>query len=200
MTKEEREEQRKTPYLDAYKKYIQDKNIVFDVPGHHQGKIKTDFDKIFTHIVYKNDVNCPRGMDNYMHPTGVIKEAQDLFAKACHADYAKFLLNGSTSGNLVMFLSALKANDKVLLPRNVHKSAINGLILSGAVPVFILPHIDNDTEVANQPTLKERKKAIDENEDIKAIFVINPTYFGATCDLKKLVEYAHKKNIIVLVD
>ncbi len=200
MKKEEKELQRKTPYIDAYKKYIQDKNIVFDVPGHHQGKIRTDFDKLFNHEVYKKDVNCPRGMDNYMHPTGAIKEAQDLFAKACNADYAKFLLNGSTSGNLIMLLSALKANEKVLLPRNVHKSVINGLILSGAIPIFILPHIDSETEVANQPTLKEWKEAIDNNPDIKAIFVINPTYFGATCDLKKLVEYAHKKNIVVLVD
>ena len=200
MKKEEKEEQRRTPYIDAYLKYIQDKNIVFDVPGHHQGKIRTDFDKLFSHQVYKNDVNCPRGMDNYLHPTGAIKEAQDLFAKACHADYAKFLLNGSTSGNLVMLLSALKANEKILLPRNVHKSVINGLILSGAIPIFILPNIDTQTEVANQPTLKEWKEAIDKNPDIKAIFVINPTYFGATCDLKRLVEYAHKKNIIVLVD
>ena len=158
MKKEEKELQRKTPYIDAYKKYIQDKNIVFDVPGHHQGKIRTDFDKLFNHEVYKKDVNCPRGMDNYMHPTGAIKEAQDLFAKACNADYAKFLLNGSTSGNLIMLLSALKANEKVLLPRNVHKSVINGLILSGAIPIFILPHIDSETEVANQQTLKEWKE------------------------------------------
>ena len=161
-------EQKKTPYLKAYEKYLKEHTAAFDVPGHHQGNIRTDFDKIFTHIVYKNDVNCPRGMDNIMHPTGAIKEAQELFAKACGADYCKFLINGSTSGNLIMFLSALQANDKVILPRNVHKSVINGLILSGA--------------------------------DAKAIFIINPTYFGATCDLKKIVSYAHLHNKIVLVD
>ena len=196
----DKEEQKKTPYLKAYEKYLKEHTSVFDVPGHHQGNIRTDFDKIFTHIVYKNDVNCPRGMDNLLHPTGAIKEAQDLFAKACGADYCKFLVNGSTSGNLIMFLSALQANDKVILPRNVHKSVINGLILSGAVPVFIMPELDKKTEIVNQVSFKQWKKAIDENPDAKAIFIINPTYFGATCDLKKIVNYAHLKNIIVLVD
>ena len=82
-------EQKKTPYLKAYEKYLKEHTAAFDVPGHHQGNIRTDFDKIFTHIVYKNDVNCPRGMDNIMHPTGAIKEAQELFAKACGADYCR---------------------------------------------------------------------------------------------------------------
>ena len=196
----DRDEQKKTPYLKAYAKYLKEHTTVFDVPGHHQGHIKTDFDKIFTHIVYQNDVNCPRGMDNIAHPTGVIKEAQDLFAKACGADYCKFLINGSTSGNLIMFLSALQANDKVILPRNCHKSVINGLILSGAVPIFIMPEIDKRTEIVNQISFDEWKKAIDENPDAKAIFIINPTYFGATCDLKRIVEYAHLHDKIVLVD
>ena len=200
MIKIDKEEQRKTPYLTAYRKYLKGNNTEFDVPGHHQGGIRTDFDKIFTHIVYKNDINCPRGMDNILHPTGCIKEAQDLFAKACHADYAKFLVNGSTSGNLIMLMSCLRAHDKVILPRNIHKSVINGLILSGAIPIFLMPELDKETEIVNQITFKEWKKAIDDNLDAKAIFIINPTYFGATCNLKRVVEYAHLKNMIVLVD
>ena len=200
MIKIDKTEQKETPYLKAYKKYLKGDNVEFDVPGHHQGGIRTDFDKIFTHIVYKNDVNCPRGMDNIMHPTGCIKEAQELFAKACRADYCKFLVNGSTSGNLVMLMSSLKAHDKIILPRNVHKSVINGLILSGAIPIFVMPEIDPQTEVATQVSFKERKKIIDNNKDAKAVFIINPTYFGATCDLKKITNYAHQFNMIVLVD
>lgn len=200
MNEKEKNEQRQTPYLDAYQKYLNEHTTVFDVPGHHQGKIRTDFDKIFSHSVYKNDVNAPRGMDNLMHPTGCIKEAQDLFAKACRVDHAKFLVNGSTSGNLIMILSAVRAKEKIIMPRNVHKSAINGLILSGAIPVFIMPEIDKATEIVNQPTFKQWKEAIDQNPDAKAIFIINPTYFGATCDLKKVVRYAHLHNMAVLVD
>ena len=99
-----------------------------------------------------------------------------------------------------MLMSTLKAYQKILLPRNVHKSVINGLILSGAVPVFLMPEIDEETEIVNQPTYKDWKKAIDQNPDARAIFVINPTYFGATGDLKRIVSYAHSKGIVVLCD
>src|SRR5574344_1694967 len=94
--------QDKTPYIDAYLKYLHEKNTAFDVPGHHQGKIKTDLDRIFGHKLYASDVNAPRGMDNLAHPKGAIKEAEELWAKACGAKEAKFLVNGSTSGNLIM--------------------------------------------------------------------------------------------------
>ncbi len=193
-------EQKRTPYIDAYKKYLKDVKTVFDVPGHHLGNIKTDFDKIFPHEVYKHDINCPRGLDNLLHPSGVIKEAEELFAKACGAKKARFLVNGSTSGILIMMMATLKAHQKVILPRNVHKSVINGLILSGAVPVFIMPELDTQTEIVNQISFEEWKKAIDENPDARAIFIINPTYFGAVCDLKKIADYAHSKNMVVLCD
>ena len=139
-------------------------------------------------------------MDNLLHPHECIKEAQELYALATNAQYAKFLVNGSTSGILVMLLSVLKAHDKIILPRNVHKSVINGLILSGAFPIFVMPEIDKETEIVNQISFEKWKETIDNNLDAKAIFIINPTYFGATADLKKIVEYAHEKNIIVLVD
>lgn len=200
MRKYDLEEQKKTPYLDAYKKYLALKTTAFDVPGHHQGKIRTDFNKVFGPTIYRSDVNAPRGMDNLCHPTGVIKEAQELFAKACGATYAKFLINGSSEGNLIMLMAALKAKDKILMPRNVHKSVINGLVLSGAIPIFVMPEIDNNTEIVNQISYKTRKDAIDKNPDAKAIFIINPTYYGATCNIKKIVDYAHSKNMIVLVD
>jgi len=199
MEKIDKKEQEQTPYIEAFKNYLKEKNIPFDLPG-HEGSIRTELDSIIGHKIYETDLNSPLGMDNIMHPTGPIKDAEDLFAKACHAKTCKFLVNGSTSGNLIMLMSALQANDKILLPRNVHKSVINGLILSGAVPVFIMPEIDKNTEIALQPTFETWKKAIDDNPDAKAIFIINPTYFGSCCDIKRVTAYAHKHGMIVLAD
>ena len=192
--------QKRTPYIDAYKEYLSEHNVAFDVPGHHQGNIRTDFDKIFPHAVYKNDINCPRGLDNILHPNGVIKEAEELFALATGARKARFLINGSTIGILIMLMATLKAHQKIILPRNVHKSVINGLVLSGAIPVFLMPEIDKQTEIVNQISFDKWKEAIDENPDARAIFIINPTYFGATCDLKRITDYAHSKGMVVLCD
>ena len=200
MKKIDYKKQLKTPYLEAYKKYLEEKQAVFDVPGHHQGNIETDFNKVFGDSIYKSDVNAPRGMDNLSHPKTVIKEAQDLFAEATNASYSKFLVNGSSEGNLIMLMSTLSEGDKILLPRNVHKSVISALILCGATPIFLMPEIDEQTEIVNQISYKEWKKAIDFHSDAKAIFIINPTYFGATTNLKKIVDYAHLHHMVVLVD
>lgn len=192
--------QKQTPYLDAVKNYLKEKNVCFDVPGHHQKKIKTDLNSIYSNKIYEGDINCPYGLDNILDPRGVIKQAQDLMADATGAKSCRFLINGSSSGIQIMIMSTIKANEKIILPRNVHKSVINALILSGAKPIFLMPKIDESCEIVNQNSFEDWKKIIDENPDAKAIFIINPTYFGATCELKRITSYAHKKNMLVLVD
>lgn len=199
MKKNDRNGQERMPFMEAFVNYMDEHNALFDLPEHN-GNIRTDLCKLIGNRVFEYDLNSPRGMDNLLAPTGPIKEAQDLFAKACGADECKFLINGSSSGNIIMFLSVLKPGDKVICPRNIHKSVIAALVLSGATPVFVMPVIDKSTEIACQPTFEQWKKVIDQNKDAKALLIINPTYFGSCCDIKKVTRYAHKFNIIVMCD
>jgi len=193
-------DQTKTPYLDALKKYVLENVSPFDVPAHHMGNVDNDFKDYVGQMTYTVDVNAPRGLDNLNHPSGVILEAEKLMADCYHADESFFLINGTSSGILAMIMATCKAHDKIIMPRNCHKSAINALIISGAIPVFVMPQFDSNLEIANQPTMEDYKKAILDNPDAKAVFVINPTYFGATLDLKELVDFSHKHNMIVLAD
>ena len=193
-------DQRRTPFLDALKKYAAQDVVPFDVPGHHMGNIDNKATKLFGKKLYRFDVNAPIGTDNLANPKTVILQAEKLLADAMGADEGFFLINGTSSGIIAMILASVKAGDKIILPRNVHKSIINGLILSGAIPEYVMPEIDKDLEIANQPTLEEYKKAILRYSSAKAVFVINPTYFGAVLDLKSLVEFAHEHNMAVLVD
>lgn len=192
--------EQKTPFLDALETYVSEDVSPFDVPGHHMGNVSTRGSEVFGEHVYRCDVNAPIGLDNLAHPSGVIQASEEMCAQVCGADHAFYLINGTSSGIIAMFLTAVKAGEKVLLPRNVHKSVINALILCGAVPVYVAPEIDDDLEIANQPKLETWKKAIARNSSAKALFVINPTYFGSVGDLKSLVEYAHERNVAVLVD
>ncbi len=192
--------QKRAPYLEALKSYLKENISPFDVPGHHMGNVNNDFKKMVGEMTYKLDVNAPRGLDNLNHPTGVIKEAQELMAEAYLADEAFFLVNGTSSGIHAMIISACKSQDKIILPRNCHKSAINALILSGAMPIFISPQFDDELEISNQPRVSDYIDAMNIHSDAKAIFVINPTYFGAVTDLQRLVNEAHKRDMIVLVD
>lgn len=193
-------DQNATPFVDALKKFVSSDVTVFDVPGHHMGNLKTNFQDFIGYFAYRCDVNAPRGLDMLLHPEGVIKEAQTLAADAFNADNAFFLVNGTSGGILAMFLATLDANDMVILPRNCHKSVINALIISGAKSRFIMPNIDTDCDIANQPSAEDYEQAILKYPEAKAIFVINPTYFGSTIDLERITKFAHEHNKLVLVD
>ena len=196
----EKLKQSQTPFLDAVKNYVGDDVAPFDVPGHHMGNIANPAIDFLGKEIYRADLNAPLGLDNLANPHGVILQAERLLADATGADEAFFLVNGTSSGIIAMIVAAVKANEKIILPRNVHKSVINAMILSGAVPAYVMPEIDDDLEIANQPSLDDWKKAILKNPSAKAVFVINPTYFGAVTQLKELVEFAHEHNMAVLVD
>lgn len=192
--------QNMTPFLDALKKYIDEEVSPFDVPGHHMGNADNLFKDYVGELTYMCDVNAPRGLDNLNHPSGVIDEAQKLMAECYHADEAFFLINGTSSGIMAMIMATVKAHEEIILPRNCHKSVINALVLSGAIPVFVMPEFDKNLEISNQPTVEDYIEKMDKHPNAKAIFVINPTYFGATNDLKRLALEAHKRGMLALAD
>lgn len=192
--------QKATPFFTKLKEYGLKSVTPFDVPGHKLGKINNDLQDFVGLNTFLLDSNAPIGLDHLAKPNGVLKEAENLMAEACLADQAYFLTNGTTIGIIAMIMATCNANDEIILPRNVHKSVINALIFSGAMPIFMKPDIDIDLGIANGVTFENVKKTIDENPNAKAIFIINPTYFGVCSDLKTITDYAHSKGLIVLVD
>jgi arginine/lysine/ornithine decarboxylase len=191
--------QLRAPLFEALTKYAEKKIIHFDVPGHKK-RPKVGLAEYFGDRIVMLDANSTRDLDMLSHPEGVIMEAEELMAEAYDSDSAFFLVNGSTFGVQAMILSACGPKDKILMPRNVHKSAINAIILSGAVPVFIEPDIDYEWGIANGITYDQVRQAIKANPDAKALFVINPTYFGVASDLGAIIKLCHRHHILVLVD
>ena len=96
--------------------------------------------------------------------------------------------------------SALSKGDKIILPRNVHRSAINALILCGAVPIYVNPAMNHELGISLGMSIENVERAITENPDAKAIFVNNPTYYGICSNLKAITELAHRYGMKVLVD
>ena len=195
-----KEKQNNTPFFSEMKKYIESDPTCFDVPGHKMGNFDNDLEEYAGKTLYILDVNAPIGLDNLYHPHGVIKEAEDLLADLYNVDEALFSINGTTGGIMTMIIGTIDAKEKIILPRNVHKSIINSLILSGAYPIFVMPDTDPETGIANGVKIDNYIKAMDENPDAKAVFVINPTYFGVTSNIKKLAKEAHERNMIVIAD
>ncbi|MFA6801073.1 MAG: aminotransferase class V-fold PLP-dependent enzyme [Acholeplasmataceae bacterium] len=190
----------KTPFFTKLLAYAQSDVVKHDVPGHKLGQIHNDLTDYAGINLMKLDANAPRGLDNLNRPKSVIMEAAALMADAFGAEKSYFLTGGTTMGILAMVMSTCRAKEKIILPRNVHKSAINALILSGAIPIFVKPSLDPKLGIANHVTFEEYKKAIDENLNAKAVFIINPTYYGVTSDLVSITNYAHQFDMMVMVD
>lgn len=193
-------QQDKMPILEALQNYVNEKTLPFHVPGHKQGRGNELLTSLLGKTAISMDLTCMEDLDNICNPKTVIKEAENLAAQAFGADNVHFLVNGTTSGIQAMIMSVCKPGDKIILPRNAHKSAIGGIILSGAHPVYIEPEIDPFLGVALGVTPEKIKQAIEKNPDSKAVFIINSTYYGVSSNLKEIVRIAHNYDIPVLVD
>ena len=192
--------QNRTPLFDAVKKYIAEGVVPFHVPGHKQGRGIRELVEYIGEMALRMDVNGMEDLDYANNPTGVIMEAQKLMAHAFGAEYSYFLVNGTTSGVQTMILSACEPGSRIIIPRNAHKSTIGGIILSGAMPVYVQPEINTELGIAMGVSVEGVKKAIKLNPHARAVFIINPTYYGMTSDLKSIVRVAHMHGMSVLVD
>lgn len=192
--------QQRAPIYEALENLKKTRVVPFDVPGHKRGRGNPELTEFLGERCVGVDVNSMKALDNLCHPISVIKDAERLAADAFGAANAFFMVNGTTSAVQSMILYACKKGDKIILPRNVHRSAINALILCGAVPVYVNPEVDKNLGIALGMSVRELGKTIDAHPDAKAVFINNPTYYGICSDIRSAVKLAHERGIPVLVD
>ena len=194
------QKQKRAPVLEALERLKKMRIVPFDVPGHKRGKGNRPLAEFLGERCLGIDVNSQKAIDNLCHPVSVIKEAEELAADAFGAAHAYFMVGGTTSSVQAMILSSCKRGEKIILPRNVHRSAINALILCGAQPVYINPQTNADLGISLGMEPADVAKAIQAHPDAKAILVNNPTYYGICSDLRGIVKLAHDAGMLVLVD
>lgn len=200
VTEEILARQKETPIHKALEQQRLNRLAHFDVPGHKGGRGNKELKRFLGEDCLQLDMNSMKPLDNLCHPVSVIKEAQELAAEAFGADEAFFIVNGTTAAVQAMIMSVCKSGDKVIMPRNVHRSAINALVVCGALPVYINPGTNKQLGIPLGMSLADVEKAILDNRDAKAILVNNPTYYGICSNLKEIVKLAHENNMLVLVD
>lgn len=194
-------DQNRTPYFDALMDYVDAGVVPFHTPGHMQGH---GMDPAFREFVGDNvlaiDLTQIRGLDDLLQPTEAIDEAQRLAAEAYGADHSFFLINGSTSGNQIMMMAAANPGEKIALPRNSHKSAMGGLIMSGVRPIYMQPEVDESLHMDHTVTPDTVLRTLDEHPDVKAVYVVSPTYYGVAADLEGIARVAHARDVPLIVD
>jgi len=194
-------DQSRTPYFQALLDYVDTGVLPFHTPGHVQGG---GMDLAFREFIGDNicaiDLTPMPGIDDLLQPTEAIKEAQELAAEAWGADRSFFLINGSTSGNQCMMMTAVNPGEKIAVPRNSHKSMLGGLVMSGAEPIYMQPEVDRELRMDHCVTPETVARTLEQHPDLTAIYLVSPTYYGVAADLAAIERIAHQAGKLLLVD
>ncbi len=201
MAELDAEEQSRTPLFTGVVEHARRSPIPFHIPGHKRGRgMAPEFREFIGENALSIDLVNIAPVDDLHRPRGIIREAQELAAKAFGADHTFFSVQGTSGAIMAMVMATCGPGDKILVPRNVHKSVMAAIVFSGAIPIFMQPEIDYNLGVAHGVSLATVRKTLAEHPDARAVLVINPTYFGVCADLRGIVELAHSYGIPVLVD
>ena len=193
-------DQNRAPIYEALQRFREMRVVPFDVPGHKHGRGNPELTAFLGEKCVSIDVNSMKPLDNLCHPVSVIRDAEMLAADAFGAVHAFLMVGGTTSSVQSMVLSTCKRGDKIILPRNVHRSVINALVLCGAVPVYVNPEVDKKLGISLGMQREQVAKAITENPDAVAVLVNNPTYYGVCSDMRAIVKMAHDAGMLCLAD
>ena len=196
----DRERQERAPIYEALEDFRRMRVVPFDVPGHKRGRGNPELTAFLGERCMETDVNSMKPLDNLCHPVSVIREAEEIAADAFRAAHAFFMVGGTTSAVQSMILYACRRGDKIILPRNVHRSAINALVLCGAVPVYVNPEVDHRLGISLGMSVRQVERAMQENPDAKAVFINNPTYYGICSDIRAITRLAHAHGMLALAD
>lgn len=192
--------QKDAPIFEALERFRKMRVVPFDVPGHKRGRGNPELVRLLGEQCVGLDVNSMKPLDNLCHPVSVIREAEKLAAEAFGAAEAFLMVGGTTSSVQSMVLTVCKRGDKIILPRNVHRSVINALVLCGAKPVYVNPEVNQRLGISLGMETAQVEQAILDHPDAVAVLVNNPTYYGICSDLSAIVKLAHSHGMKVLAD
>ncbi len=195
------DKQSKVPIFDTLLGHAKRNVTSFHTPGHKNGKgIDPVLKEVTGDGLYKFDVTVFDEVDSLHDPVGPIKKAEELMAQAYGVKHSLFLVNGTSVGNIAMFLSACDPGDSIIVSRSSHKSIMGGIILSGVWPIWLQPTIDQNLDIIFNSTYEEIKQALEMYPEARAVFLTSPTYNGVATEVKKIADLCHRKGKILLVD
>lgn len=189
------------PIVKSLEEYKDEEVVSFHMPGHKRGSIykRLELDYLDDDVLKLDTTEVP-GIDNLHSPEAAILEAQKLAAEAFGADYSFFLVNGTTAGIYSMILAATKPGDRIIIPRNCHRSVFGAVVLGRLQPVYVEPETDPGLGIAVGIRPETVLQAMEKHKDIKAVVITYPTYYGTCSDIEAIAKIVHAGNALLLVD
>ena len=192
--------QEKMPFVEALESYKEQHFVPFHTPGHKIGVEAPQLLKNWMGAALPYDLGVMYALDDLHEPERELKEAQDLTAELYGADCCWFSINGTTALIEAMIMGTVGPDEIIIIPREAHRSVISGLVLSGAKPVYMGCDFDERWGIPLGVSLENAIKSMDAHPEAKAILLVYPNYYGVGIDIVNIIQEAHKRGLIVLVD
>ncbi|MBD1919057.1 MULTISPECIES: aminotransferase class I/II-fold pyridoxal phosphate-dependent enzyme [Cyanophyceae] len=194
-------DQSQTPILTALQASSQRPHAAFYAPGHKRGQgASPRLRELLGAAALAADLPELPELDNLFAPEGVILEAQELAAEAFGAEHTYFLANGSTCGIEAAILATCGPGEKIIVPRNAHRSVIAGLVLSGAMPIFVAPEYSAEPGLALGVKAETIATTLAHHPDARAVLLVSPTYHGICSEVGAIASLAHHHGIPLIID
>src|ERR671912_2982033 len=192
---------RRAPLLEGVVAYQRQGIVPFSTPGHKCGiGADEELRETFGDRTFLSDIPLGGGIGDTHFGGEALRVAEAMASDAWDADRSFFLLNGSTAGNHAFMLATVRPGDKVLVSRDLHKSLLVALILTGVVPVYLAPRLHPELNVGLGISAEEVAAALELHPDTKLIALVSPSYCGVASDLDGIAAVAHARGIPVYVD
>jgi arginine decarboxylase len=138
------------PFFRALTHYAADSSYSWHCPGHSGGvaflksPVGQMFHQFFGENMLRADVcNSVEELGQLLDHTGPVAASERNAARIFHVDHLLFVTNGTSTSNKIVWHSTVAPGDIVVVDRNCHKSILHAIIMTGAVPVFLMPTRNN---------------------------------------------------------
>ena len=192
--------QDRLPFVESLERYKEQRMIPFHTPGHKIGCGAPNLLKEWMGPALPYDLGLMYAIDDYHEPERELLEAQHLAAQAFGAEHTWFSINGTSGAIQMMIMSVVKEGESIIIPREAHCSVHNSLVLSGAKPIYMVGHFHHRWGIPVGVTAQDAIATMDAHPEAKVIVLVHPNYYGVGVDVKRIVEAAHERNMVVLVD
>ncbi len=177
------------------------KRVLFTTPSHDRNSfVIPDFENFFGSKFLLHDLSEINDLDNLADPQNDILKSMSLSASLLNVNDLFYLINGSSSGIIAAITAVLSPGDKVLIARNCHKSVLNGLILTGAHPIWFLPDFNKNWSIFDSVNPLQIDSYLRIFPDIKAVIITSPTYEGVCSDISSIADVCRKFSVKLIVD
>ncbi len=194
-------DQHRAPYYKALREYGSGATLRFHLPGHSGGRWEaSEWLKLLGEDALRCDTSQILGLDDIHRTFGPLQRAQSLASALYDVERTWFMVNGATGGVLAMMLAVLNPGDEVILPRRVHRSVNNGLLLSGAVPVYVPLPYDEVLGGCLGLEVSALERVLSQHPRAKAVLFETVNAYGTAVAARGLVETAHAHGALVLAD